>query len=152
MFKYALLAAAAAANELHLIEATPSNSIAITQLSGQQNWVMQSGIADPDPIQTNNRQYFNVEGPWTSAAGATMDKVQFTCNLQGVQVFKQDFACSSGDANCPLPAGTPGEMWKGVFYFDVPAVAPPFEYDVHVTAFTADGSTQLWQLESKFRI
>ena len=152
MFKYALLAAAAAANELHLIEAVPSNAIAITQLSGTENWVMSSGIADPDPIKTNNRQYFNVEGPWTSTAGANMDKVEFTCNLQGVQVFKQDFKCATGDANCPLPSGTVGEMWNGSFYFDVPAVAPPFEYDVHVTAFTADGTTQLWQLESKFRI
>ena len=34
MFKYALLAAAAVANELHLIEAVPSNSVVISQLSG----------------------------------------------------------------------------------------------------------------------
>ena len=151
MFKYALLAATAAANELHLIEAEPaSNAISIVQLSGTENWVMSSGVADPDPIKTNNRQYFNVTGPWTSAAGATMDKVEFTCNLQGVQVFKQDFACSTGDANCPLPTGTVGEMWNGSFYFDVPAVAPPFLYDVHVIGYS--GTTHLWELNSQFRI
>ena len=152
MFKYALLAAAAAANELHLIEAesTPSNSITITQLSGQQNFVMTSSYADPDPIKTANRQYFYVTGSWTSANGASMDKVQFTCNLQGVQVFKQDFPCSTGDANCPLPTGTVGETWNGVFYFDVPAVAPPFLYDVHVIGY--EGATNLFELNSQFRI
>ena len=79
-----------------------------------------------------------------------MTKVQFTCKLQGVQVFKQDFPCASGDANCPLPTGAVGEMWNGSFGFDVPAVAPPFEYDVHVVGFA--GTASLWELESKFRI
>ena len=152
MFKYALLAAAAVANELHLIEATPSNNVVITQLSGQENWVMSSGIADPDPVEKNNTQKFTATGPWTSTAGATMSQVLFTCDLLGVQVFKQSIPCSAGASDCPLPSGTPGEMWTGNFGFDVPAVVPPgATYDVHIRGQTADG-TDLWVLESIFQI
>ena len=134
-------------------DVVPSNSIAITQVSGQANFVLvpTGTYADPDPIKTANTEKFNVSGIWNSAVGATMDKVEFTCKLQGVEVYKQDFKCTTGDANCPLPAGTVGEQWKGMFTFDVPGFAPPFEYDVHVIAYTAD-KTQLFDLESKFRI
>ena len=130
----------------------PSNSIAITQVSGQANFVlMPTGTyADPDPIKTANTEKFNVSGIWNIDA-STLDKVEFTCKLQGVQVYKQDFKCATGDANCPLPAGTVGEQWAGMFTFDVPGFAPPFEYDVHVKAYKAD-NTELFDLESKFRI
>ena len=129
-----------------------SNSIAITQVSGQANFVlMPTGTyADPDPIKTANTEKFNVSGIWNIDA-STLDHVTFTCKLQGVEVFKQDFKCATGDANCPLPAGTVGEQWAGVFTFDVPGFAPPFEYDVHVKAYKAD-KTELFDLESKFRI
>ena len=133
-------------------DVVPSNSIAITQVSGQANFVlMPTGTyADPDPIKTANTEKFNVSGIWNIDA-STLDHVEFTCKLQGVQVYKQDFSCASGDANCPLPAGTVGEQWAGVFTFDVPGFAPPFEYDVHVKAYKAD-KTELFDLESKFRI
>ena len=133
-------------------DVAPSNGIAITQVSGQANFVlMPTGTyADPDPIKTANTEKFNVSGIWNIDA-STLDHVEFTCKLQGVQVYKQDFSCASGDANCPLPAGTVGEQWAGVFTFDVPGFAPPFEYDVHVKAYKAD-KTELFDLESKFRI
>ena len=66
-------------------------------------------------------------------------------------MFEQTFPCSAGNANCPTPTGAIGEDWHGMFTFDVPPVAPPFEYDVHVIAEKADG-TSLWELESKFTI
>ena len=147
MFKYTLLAAAAAANELHLIEATPSNSIYINQISGTENFVMSSSTkADPDPVRTNNRQYFNVSGYWVDAIGAYMDKVELSYNIQGVQVFKEDFPCTTGSANCPLPTGTVGERWNGSFYFDVQANAPHYLYDLHIIAYS--GALNLWELNS----
>ena len=68
-----------------------------------------------------------------------------------MEVYKQDFPCSTGDANCPKPTGTVGEQWAGMFTFDVPGFAPPFEYDVHVMAYDAN-KVALFDLESKFRI
>ena len=151
-FLAAAFAAVAAANEPHLVESTPSNAIGITQLSAQANMVLlpTGTYADPDPIKLSNTQKFYVEGVW-NVDGTVLDHVEFYCNLAGVKVFSQTFPCSSGDANCPTPAGTIGEDWKGMFSFDVPGVAPPFEYDVHVIAHDAAG-TNLWELESKFTI
>merc|ERR1712051_446063 len=85
-------------------DVVPSNSIAITQVSGQANFVlMPTGTyADPDPIKTANTEKFNVAGIWNIDA-SSLDHVEFTCKLQGVEVFKQDFKCATGDANCPLP-------------------------------------------------
>ena len=47
-------------------DVVPSNSIAITQVSGQANFVlMPTGTyADPDPIKTANTEKFNVAGIW----------------------------------------------------------------------------------------
>merc|ERR1711981_1385124 len=125
-------------------DVVPSNSIAITQIAGQANFVLTptGTFADPDPIKTANTEKFNVSGIW-NVDGSVMDSVYFYCKLQGVKVFEQTFPCSTGDANCPLPAGTVGEAWKGMFTFDVPGFAPPFEYDVHVVAKDANG-TALW--------
>ena len=149
-FFAAALAGLATANEPWVIDMAPSNAISITQVSGTENFVMTSGVADPDPIKTANTEHFNVTGIW-NVDGTIMDNVLFTCKLQGVQVFSQTFPCTTGDANCPLPTGTVGEQWNGVFTFDVPAIAPPFEYDVHVSAKDKAGN-MLWDLESKFRI
>ena len=134
------------------VHGVPSNSIAINEISGQANFVelAKGTYADPDPVKTNNTQKFYVEGIW-NIDGSVLDNVYFYCNLAGVKVFEQTFPCSAGDAHCPTPAGNVGEDWKGMFTFDVPAVAPPFEYDVHVIGQKAD-KTSLFELESKFRI
>ena len=76
--------------------------------------------------------------------------------MAGAKVFDETYPCTADASNadygkCPKPVGTIGEMWNGEFGFDVPAIAPPFQYDVHVLAKTADGTT-LWELESKFTI
>ena len=133
-------------------EEESNGSIVINQIAGQQNMVLMSTgtYADPDPIQTANTENFYVEGIW-NIDGSVMTDVYFYCNLQGVTVFEQTFPCSAGDANCPTPTGTIGELWNGVFGFDVPGFAPPFEYDVHVVGKDASGN-ELWELESKFYI
>ena len=69
---------------------------------------MVTGIADPDSYQSGARQYFNVEGVWTNDSWSTLEKVEvelYTVYQGYTQygVTKQDFNCSSGDANCPLP-------------------------------------------------
>ena len=63
-------------------DVVPSNSIAITQVSGQANFVlMPTGTyADPDPIKTANTEKFNVSGIWNVDA-STLDHVEFTCKL-----------------------------------------------------------------------
>merc|ERR1712060_507512 len=152
----AALASFATAEEPSLIESKLSHysndSIEIDQISGEENMTMitRGTYADPDPIQTANTENFYVEGIW-SVDGSVMTDVYFYCNLQGVKVFEQTFHCSAGDANCPSPTGVLGEDWYGVFVFDFPGFAPPFQYDVHVIGQTADG-TSLWELESKFYI
>ena len=150
-FLAAAFAAVAAANEPHLVDSTPSNAIAITQTSGMENFVMTQGVADPDPIKLNNREYFNIDGIW-NVDGSVIDKVDFQCYILGVKVFDQSFPCASGDANCPTPAGNIGEAWHGSFYFDVPPVGiPGATYDVHVIGQTAD-ETSLFELVSDFKI
>lgn len=118
-------------------DVTPANgSIVINQLSGMENFTMitTGTYADPDPIKTANTEKFYVNGVWLPGKGALLDKVIFTCDLQGVQVFKQEFPCTTGDKYCPLPDATEA-TWNGMFTFDVPGFAPPFEYDVHVKAY-----------------
>ena len=155
-FAIASLATAAIASQVpEMYKSAPAESngsITIDQVAGQANFVkLDNGTyADPDPIQTSNYQKFYVQGVW-NVDGSVMDHVHFRCYLAGADVFDQDFPCSTGDANCPLPSGSVGEMWNGVFGFDVPAFAPPFQYDVHVEAFDTAGNS-LWELESKFYI
>ena len=150
-FLAATLAAVVAANEPELIGSTPSNAIAVNQISGMENFVMTQGVADPDPVKLNNRQYFNIDGIW-NVDGSVLKDVDFQCYIAGIKVFDQAFPCSAGDANCPTPAGSVGEAWSGSFYFDVPPVGiPGATYDVHVKGQSTDG-TQLFELESKFQI
>ena len=134
-------------------DVVPNGSIVISQNSGMDNFTMLSTgtYADPDPIKTANTEKFYVQGVWLPNKGQLLDKVIFTCDLQGVQVFKQEFPCKTGDQYCPLPDASQA-TWNGMFTFDVPGFAPPFEYDVHVKAYQADGTTVLFDLESKFRI
>merc|ERR1711971_433368 len=116
--------------EMIKVAPTPDSngSIAIDQISGQQNWVkLDNGTyADPDPICTNCTQNFAVQGVWNNDSGLTLDHVHFNCLLAGADVFDQDFPCSAGDAYCPMPTGAVGEIWNGTFGFPVPAFAPPF--------------------------
>ena len=61
-------------------------------------------------------------------------------------------AASTNDyGNCVKPVGNIGEMWSADFGFDVPAIAPPFEYDVTVTAYDGAGNS-LWAVASAFYI
>ena len=150
-FLAATLAAVAAANEPELIGSTPANTTVVTQISGMENFVMTQGIADPDPIILNNRQYFNIDGIW-NVDGTVLNDVLFTCYIAGVKVFSQSFPCSAGDANCPEPTGAIGESWSGSFFFDVPPVGiPGATYDAHVIAQDSAGTT-LWELVSDFQI
>ena len=128
-----------------------STSVVITQISGQDKFVLLANdtFADPNPVQTGKVEHFNVGGMW-NVPSTDLHNVHFECFLQGVSAYAQDYPCSDGDANCPL-ATTPGVEWKGVFDFDVPGFAPPFLYDVKVTATDSTGAT-LFELESKFCI
>jgi len=154
MFKLsaAALAAVAYANEPHLV---PSNSIAINQLSGQENFVkLDDGTyADPDPVQKASTEYFHVRGTWITASGADLDHVQFICNMQGQKVFDESIACDATSAadGCVKPLGKAGEIWESTFNFPVPPIAPPFLYDVHVIGQTAAGD-QLFELQAQFTI
>ena len=87
--------------------------------------------------------------------------VNFTCLLQGIEVYSQKYYCDGSvvdpTGSCPTPAGTAGELWNGNFSFDVPAIAPPFEYDVHIRAYNTDETSSAdavvyFDLETKFRI
>ena len=129
------------------------NKIAITQTAGQENFTLNSYLtyADPDPIKTANTEKFNVAGTW-KADGTTLDHVLFSCKLQGVTVFQQQFECTVGSDLCDKPAtASTTDLWTSVFTFDVPGIAPPFEYFVTVEAFTADDAS-LFVLESNFYI
>ena len=160
-FVYAAIASLAAAESIPtMIESkihefmdheNTDYNVVITQISGQENFVMlpNDSYADPNPVQTASVEHFNVGGMW-NVPNVDLHKVTFTCLLQGVEVYKQEYLCTDGDASCPL-ATTPGVEWKGLFDFDVPGFAPPFQYDVHVLAATTDG-TSLFELESKFYI
>lgn len=81
--------------------------------------------------------------------------MNFTCKLAGVVAYDTDYSCTVAGANdsgnCVKPAGTVGEMWSSDFSFDVPAIAPPFEYDVTVTAYDA-ANNSLWAVQSNFYI
>ena len=74
----------------------------------------------------------------------------------GALVYSTDYPCTgNGDANdygnCPAPSGEIGQLWNADFGFDVPAIAPPFEYDVLITAYDSAGNS-LWQMASNFYI
>merc|ERR1711948_199561 len=120
-FAIASLATAAIASQVpEMYKSAPAESngsITIDQVAGQANFVkLDNGTyADPDPIQTSNYQKFYVQGVW-NVDGSVMDHVHFRCYLAGADVFG----------------------------FDVPAFAPPFQYDVHVEAFDTAGNS-LWE-------
>ena len=162
MFKLtfaAALAAIAAANEPHLYVAEPNDKydVTIQQVSGQENFIMldQSSYADPNPVIKNNTEKFYIGGIW-NVDGSAIEKVNFTCKLAGVVAYDVDYPCTAAAStndygNCVKPAGNIGEMWSADFGFDVPAIAPPFEYDVTVTAYDGAGNS-LWAVASAFYI
>ena len=127
-------------------------NVVITQISGTQNFILNASdtFADPNPVQTNNVEHFNVGGVFIQQ-NPDLSHVEFICYLQGAQVYKQDYKCSAGDSYCPTIPSTFGTEWKGTFDFDVPGFAPPFQYDVHVKAYNA-AEEELFELESKFYI
>lgn len=154
------LAGAVSANEPSLIESKMEHfsndkyDIVITQLSGQENFTMieRGTYGDPDPVCKNCTEKFFVDGVWNT--DVAIAKVNFKCILMGAEAYSQDYACPSNEANdygnCPASAGKDSE-WNADFGFDVPPIAPPFEYDVYITAYDANGG-ELWQLGSKFFI
>ena len=165
MFKYTLataLAAVAAANEPTLIESKMSAftndkyDIVITQISGIENWTMidRGTYGDPNPVCKNCTEKFNVYGIW-NVAMTDLKKVNFTCMLMGVEAYSMDYDCTGTTTNdfgnCPKPAGVAGEEWTALFGFDVPPIAPPFEYDVTITAYDSNDNS-IWQLASNFFI
>ena len=156
MFKFAAGLAAVASAQVHMPEMYRVNgdldNVVISQLSGSDTFLMLDSdtYADPNPVQTGGKEMFNVVGIW-NVANADLSVVTFNCILAGAPVFNQDYPCSTGDANCPLPSGAVGEQWSGSFGFDVPGFAPPFVYDVTVTGKDSTGAT-MWELESKFTI
>lgn len=130
---------------------TGSTSVVISQVSGQDKFVLLANdtFADPNPVATGAVEHFNVGGMW-NMPNVDLATVHFECFLQGISAYTQDYTCTDGDANCPI-ATMPGTEWKGVFDFDVPGFAPPFLYDVQVTAKDSAGA-ELFKLESKFCI
>ena len=162
MFKSSIfgsLAALALANEPHLYGATPNDKydVVITQVSGQENFVVldSNTYGSPNPVQKNNTEKFFIGGVW-NIDGSVIAKVNFTCKLMGAVAYNSDYACTApGEGNdygnCVKPTGTIGEMWSSDFGFDVPSIAPPFEYDVTVTAYDDKGAS-LWAVQSNFYI
>jgi hypothetical protein len=163
MFKttLAMALAAVAAAEPTLIESKMAHftndkyAVVITQNSGEDVFTMieRGTYGDPDPVCKNCTEKFNVFGIW-NVAMTTLAKVNFTCKLMGVEAYSQDYDCTGAAndyGNCPTPAGIANEDWTADFGFDVPSIAPPFEYDVTITAYDTAG-TELWQLGSNFYI
>ena len=148
-FAYAAIASLAAAESIPtMIESkmhefmdheNTDYNVVITQVSGQENFVMlpNDSFADPNPVATASVEHFNVGGMWNIPV--TLAKVDFVCYLQGVKVYEQPYDCTATSTNCPL-ATAPGVEWKGIFDFDVPGFAPPFQYDVHVIATSDTGA------------
>merc|ERR1719469_610859 len=139
-------AAVVAANEPFMIEAVPSNSIAINQIAGAENFTIipKGTYPSPDPVQTNNTEKFFIQGVW-NVSDSALDHVEFVCYLMGAKVFDETYDCTGKAANadygnCPVSTGVVGEIWSGDFGFDVPVIG-----------MTVDG-TKLWELESKFKI
>ena len=167
MFKsFAALAFAglASANEPSLIESKMNHfsedvpndkyDVVIDQVSGDANWTMISRgtYGDPDPVCKNCTEKFVVYGVW-NIDNADLAKVNFTCYLLGAEAYSQDYSCTGEGndyGNCP-PATGKDQDWTADFGFDVPSIAPPFQYDVQITAYTSTGA-ELWKLESKFYI
>ena len=153
------LAGLVSANEPHFIEsemAVPNDKydVVIDQISGEENFSMISRgtYGDPEPICKNCTQKFNVYGVW-NVDNAPLDHVKFVCYLMGAEAYSSTTDCT-GDSNdggvCPSAPAKDAD-WTASFDFDVPAIAPPFQYDVHITAYTTSGES-LWELESKFYI
>ena len=153
------LAAVAFAEGPQMIEAvpnTPTTPLVISQIDTLGNFTFnaRTSAASPDPVQKAHEESFHIEGIWNKN-GETLKTVDFTCYMLGAKVYDESYDCSASGSNdhgtCTIPSGTAGEMWTGDFGFDVPAVTPNFEYDVHVIGKDASGAT-LFELESKFYI
>ena len=119
--------------------------VVITQLSGFDNFTMidRGTYADPNPMVKNNTEKFNVYGVW-NVAMTTLAKVNFTCMLMGVEVYSMDYSCTGNSndyGNCPPPTGVAGEDWTADFGFDVPSIAPPFQYQVTITALDTSNNS-----------
>ena len=85
----------------------------------------------------------------------TLKKVNFSCKLMGVVAYSEDYDCTGATSNdygnCPKPTGVANEDWKADFGFDVPSIAPPFLYEVTITAYDTDEKA-LWEIGSNFYI
>lgn len=158
MFKsLAALAGIASAQHMPtLIEAVPNDKydVVISQTSGGENFTLidRGTYADPNPMCKNCTEKFFIEGVWNVDA-ADLAKVNFTCKLMGAVAYSADYDCTGAGndyGNCPTSEGL-GSDWKGDFGFDVPPIAPPFEYFVTITAYNSAGAT-LWTVESDFYI
>lgn len=139
-------------------EANDKYDVVITQISGQQNWIMlpQDTKADSDPVCTACTEKFYVGGIW-NIANVDLDHVNFQCKLAGAVAYNADYPCDGSSSesndygNCPKPTGAIGEEWKADFGFDVPGFAPPFLYEVTITGYDSAGAS-LFQLGSNFYI
>ena len=123
-FAAACLVAGTALADPTLIEAKAghfsedvANDIVITQVSGQQNFVLlpQYTSADPDPVCTACTEVFNVGGVW-NVANVDLASVTFQCKLAGAVAYNHVYPCTStvgGNdyGNCPAPSGAIGEVW-----------------------------------------
>ena len=107
-------------------------------------------------------QQFYVGGVW-NIANAPLATVNFQCKLMGAVAYDVTYDCVApsepaqnpglGDyGNCVKPVGYVGENWTADFGFDVPGIAPPFDYDVTVKFIADDGETVLFEVETIFKI
>ena len=155
-FALALATVATAEQAPTLIEAAANTdySVVINQISGTENWTMldRGTYGDPEPVCKNCTEKFYVSGVWSK--DVTLSKVNFKCYLMGAEAYSQDYPCGTSESNdygnCPAAEGA-GTTWNGDFGFDVPPIAPPFQYDVVITAYD-DAGAETWVLESKFYI
>ena len=171
MFKTTLAASVAAlaaaqlgpGPEMYHVEPTASNDeydVIINQISGQDKFLVLPNETYADPLQVIKQSTLKlyIGGVWNVVPESPLATVNFTCLLMGAVAYDVTYDCvapaegaSNDYGNCTLPAGTIGENWTSDFGFDVPGIAPPFDYDVHVK-FIAEDGTSLFEVESVFKI
>ena len=94
MFKTGLLAVVAAANELNLIEAEPTDApckphpIGWMLIKGEDKFVLQSATAEPEIVMPGITEIFRVTGLWNSD-GTAMKDILATLSVNDKQIFSK---------------------------------------------------------------
>ena len=94
------------------IENDDKYAVVITQVSGQQNFVLlpQDTSADPAEVCTACTEKFNIGGVW-NVANIDLKTVTFQCKLAGAVAYNHVYDCTGAGndyGNCPPPSGAIG--------------------------------------------